>query len=593
MPALKVLSFDGEQPRTSPTMLADNQAQIADNVKLYSRELRYWRGLSHNHATSVTPATIYRLYGSGSPVWLVWDTLVDVAPSPLADISESRVYYTGDGAPKKTTYTMATTGSEPYPATYLNMGVPAPTTAPAVAASGGSGSTETRAYVYTYISTFGTITEESAPSPASGLVDVLTGGTVTVNAFATAPTTGYNITGIRIYRTVTGATTDSYQFVAEIAIATTSYADSLTTAELGEVLGTIGWTEPPDDLEGLIALPNGVLAGFVGNTVYFSEPYYAHAWPLRYAISVPSQIVGLGSFGATVVVATERHPYIINGSTPGAMSSEEQPFVEPCLGRRTITSDEYGVMYASPNGLVSIGYTQRGVITGNLFRRDEWQAINPSLIRAAIYDGKYFGIFPGLSDGKALVMSRDDVPALSYLELNATAVHVDDREARLYVAAAADGDIYQVDADDLHPLNYQWRSKRFVLPTPTSFSALRVDADFDQTTNADIYNQTVAEVEAANAVLWASPLQGAINETVLNTFDVNGSTLINLPPQASSRTVQIVIYGDGVLQAQLQAQSMFPIRIPPFKSRAIEFEVLGNINVRSVSMATTVRELLE
>lgn len=574
-------------------MLAENQAQIADNVKLYSKELRYWRGLSSTHATSITPATIYKLYGPSGSAWLAWETLVDVAASPLADTTTSRIYYTGDGVPKKTSYSMATTGSEPYPASYLNMGVPAPTGAPSVSASGGSGTAESRVYVYTYISTFDGITEESAPSPASSIVNVLPGGTVTVGSFSAAPTTGYNITARRIYRSVSGATTDSYQFVAEIPLATTSYADSLTTAQLGEVLGTIGWTPPPADLSGLISLPNGVLAGFVGNTVYFSEPYYAHAWPTRYALSVAANVVGLGAFGSTVVVATERHPYIINGGIPGAMSVEQQPFIEPCLHRRTIASDEYGVMYASPNGLVSIGYETRGVITNNLFRRDEWQAVNPAVMRAAIYDGKYFGIYPGLTDGKALVLSRGDIPALARLELNATAVHVDDREAKLYIARDTDGDIYQVDADELRPLSYQWRSKRFVMPTPTTFSALRVDADFDQQADASVYNELVADIAAQNAVLWASPLHGAINESQINTYDVNGSTLINVPQLASSRTVQIVIYGDGELVAQLPVSSMFPVRIPPFKARAIEFEILGNINVRSITMATTVRELLE
>lgn len=593
MPALKLYGFDGEQPRTSATALGDNQAQTANNVKLYSKELRYWRGPSLEHTTSITPATIFKLYGTGGPIWLAWEQQVDVARSPLADTTESRIYYTGNGTPKKTNYAMAASGAEPYPATYLELGVPAPTNPPAVSTTGGSGSTETRAYVYTFVSEFGTIVEESAPSPASALVNVLTGGSVTVTTFDSPPVGNYNITKIRIYRTVTGATTDSYQYVTELSVGTTSYIDTLTAAQLGETISTIGWLPPPSDLEGLIALPNGVLAGFVGNTVYFSEPYYAHAWPRAYAISVPSNVVGLGSFGATIVVATERHPYIINGGTPGAMSAEEQPFVEPCVGRRTITSDEFGVMYASPNGLVSIGYAQRGVITNGLFRRDEWQALNPSLIRAAIYDGKYFGIYPGLSAGKALVISRDDVPALSFLELNATAVHVDDQQATLYVAKDTDGDIYQVDADEMHPISYQWKSKRFFLPTPTTFSALRMDADFDQTTDADAYNETVAEIAAENATLWASPLHGAINEAALNTYDVNGSTLINVPPAATSRTVQVVLYGDGELAAQLQVSSLSPLRIPPFKSRDFEVEILGNVNVRSLVIGTTVRELLE
>ena len=47
---------------------------------------------------------------------------------------------------------------------------------------------------------------------------------MTVSGFAAVPAGNYNITGRRIYRTVVGATTVSYLFVAEIPVATASYA---------------------------------------------------------------------------------------------------------------------------------------------------------------------------------------------------------------------------------------------------------------------------------------------------------------------------------------------------------------------------------
>lgn len=585
MPALKVLAFDGLVPRTSPTMLGEAQAQIADNVKLTSQELRAWRGPTFVQGTAITPQTIYKLYGGGSPLWLSWPTEVDVVPGPLADTTESRIYLTGAAAyPQKTNRALAEVG------TYYRMGVPAPTTKPTVVASGGTGSTETRAYVYTHVATFGAVQEESAPSPASDLITVLTGGTVSVSSFAVAPA-GYNITSRRIYRTVTGATTDSYQFVAEIPVATTSYADSLPFAELGEVIATIGWNPPPDDLKGLIALPGGYLAGFVGNTIYFSEPYYPHAWPVRYALSVAFPIKGLAAYGSSIAVMTDKNPYIINGSAPGFLSLEQLPMEEPCLSKSSIASDEQGVIYASPNGLIGIGSGARGNLTRDLFTRDEWQALTPGLMHGAVYGGQYFGIFPNLDDGEALVLNRDDRPALCNIELNATAVHVDAREGKLYYAAAADGDIYLADSDDVRPLTYVWRSKRFVFPQPTSFSVVRMDADFDQLLDPGLYNAIVAEIAAENAVAWASPLLGEINATPMNTHDINGSTMQNLPTLAGARSVQLLVYADGELKVTMDLQSMHPVRLPAFKSRAIEFELSGNIDVRSITFATTVPEL--
>lgn len=675
MPQLKIMGFDGLVPRMSATMLADNQAQIAENVKLYSHELRYWRGEKLSYSPSSTGIqTIWRYYTSDpDPYWLTWTSEVDVVTSPTTDLTDYRIYFTGSGAPKKATKTMVTTGTGDYPRSSINMGVPAPTGAPtntanrtgttvtisiatpgvvtqtahgytngqevqfsttgalptgitagnkyytrnvttdtyelgvtssattSVATSGTQSGVhtayknsglESRVYIYTYVSTFGSVQEESAPSPASSIVNVYTGDSVTVGGFATAPTTGYNITSRRIYRSVSGATADSYQFVAEIPIATTSYTDTKTAAQLGENISTIGWAEPPTDLKGLIVLPTGALAGFSGNTVYFSEPYYPHAWPTAYALTVPHKIVGLGIYATSVVVMTERYPYIISGGIPGVMSVERIPTLEPCVAKSSIVSGEMGVMYASPNGLIAIGPSERGCITNNLFRRDEWQAIYPALIKAALYDGKYVALYTS-SAYESFLLSPDDKPALSKFYPQGNAVHVDSKTGTLFYLKESDNKIYQADADDLNPVYYQWHSKRFVLPQATSFSALKLDGDFSQADLASIYQQQVADIIAYNQALFAAgtPLNGVLNATTLNYYPVDGSAMKVIPPAASSRTAQVKIFGDGVLQTTLTITSFNPVRIPPFKSREIEIEIVGNMNVRSIALATTVPEL--
>lgn len=604
MPAVKITGFDGLIPRASATMLADNQAQQADNVKLYAKELRYWRGPT----LSFTPAnsnlqTIYRHYGASVTYWLTWQNDVNVVQSPTTDTTDYRLYYTGDGVPKKTNETLISTGTGAYPRGWLNMGVPAPTGAPTVTPNAGSGATESRAYVYTYVSTFGTLTEESAPSPATLSSSVYSSG-ATISGFSAAPTSNYNITHIRIYRSVTGASSDTYAFVAQIAVATASYNDTLTSAQLGSSLTTIGWTPPPSDLAGLVALPSGALAGFSGNTVYFSEPYYPHAWPLKYAVNVPFKVIGLGVFGSSVVVMTDRYPHIINGGIPGAMSVERVPILEPCVAKKSIISGVDGVLYASPNGLVSIGYNTRNIITNNLFRRDEWQAYNPTFIQATSYDNKYIALY-STNTTSSFVLSPDDIPALSKLNIQANAVHVDNVTGQLFYCATADGKIYQADADELNPLTYQWKSKRFQLPQPTTFSALRLDADYTQASTAAAYNSLVATIKARNATLFSNPLLGALNTAPLNYsyydsfytsfpyrgITVNGSILTDIPPDASARTVQVQLYGDGTLQTTLNLTSFDTIRVPPFKSRDLEIVIRGTVNVRSLTLATTVPEV--
>ncbi|MEN6304208.1 MAG: hypothetical protein ABFD96_15860, partial [Armatimonadia bacterium] len=110
MTHLVLENFSGLSPRTGPANLAPNQAQKARNLKLQSGELRPWR----KALAAYTPAgsdttTIDRLTNpsTGNSVWLEWQADVNVAPGPVADVSEARVYYTGDGTPKKTNWALA------------------------------------------------------------------------------------------------------------------------------------------------------------------------------------------------------------------------------------------------------------------------------------------------------------------------------------------------------------------------------------------------------------------------------------------------------------------------------------------------------
>jgi hypothetical protein len=678
MPKLEIAGFDGEVPRLSPTMLAENQAQEANNVKLYSRELRYWRGPQLTYSPAMTAISSIHKMPSGN--WLTWQTDVDVVPGVQADDNgDERIYYTGDGVPKKSNRAMATTLA-PYPTAYYDMGVPPPATAvtvtigsakathvldldsnvvandsgsvsatlsisdtlpaatedtftyerigtaitarigsavapymtgsasksptqavvltmPTLTATASSDKShlhsetdiETRAYVFTYVSQFGTLTEESAPSPPSELIDVDQGQTVTITGFEPTPTGLHGIYARRIYRTVTGAETDTYEFVVEIPLATTSYVDALTVARLGEVLPTSGWLPPPPDLAGLVAHPSGALAGFAGNTLYFSEPYYPHAWPRSYALNFPYDVVGLGVFGNTVVVATERYPYVVSGPYPGAMSSERIPIVEPCVAKRSIASDALGVTYASPNGLVIIGSSNAGLGSENLYRRQEWQLENPEDLRAIIHDNKYFGTRIGST---TMVVSRTDIPALSFLDLGASCLYVDGETAKVFFVDAEDDDIYEMDADELRPYNYEWTSKRFALPQGVTFSAMMLDADYDDLSLDDAYNAAVADLQALNAATWATGnLFGALGSNELNEYVVNGSALYDIPELAASRAVQVSIYVDGDLAQSVTPVNSQPYRLKSWRGREIEFKIIGNISVRSLTIATTVPEL--
>lgn len=606
MPFLKLEGFSGISPRTGPALLQPNQAQVAKNVKLQSGELRPWRKPLLTYTPGLTsPQTIYKLNGATASAWLEFASDTDIVPSPVADVSDFRVYYTDGVAPKKTNWNLATTsgtGTKPFPNAAYNMGVPGPAAAPTLSSAGGSGTAETRAYVYTYISTFGAVLEESAPSPAGSVSTFPTGATVTVSAFSTAPTTaaGYNITAIRIYRSVTSATSAQYLYVGTVTVnpatgaASGSFSDTVAAADLGVALPSLYYTPPPAGLHGLIALPNGILAGFVGNQVWFSEPYLPHAWPVAYMMTVGAPIVGLGVFGQTLVVCTTQTPYLLTGSQPGAMSQEKVPLPEPCVSKKSITSDQFGVLYASPNGLVSIAPGTQDVISRALFTRDEWQAYLPSSMVGAIYQNMYIAFYQVGSTKAALILMRGDSPPLVTFDTAAQAVFVEKATANIYIVSPVDNKVYQLDADPVNNLFYEWMSKKFILPEPTNYAVSKAQADWDALDDSVAYNAIVAEITAGNQAIWAAgtPLQSTLNSTTLGSIVLGGSILANIPTIAETQNIQAMIYANGAMVANVAVTSAEPVRLPAGgKEYVYEVRLTGNAPLRKFAMATSIAEL--
>lgn len=141
MASVKLTKFLGEAPKISSELLPDGVAQEAFNVKLYSGDLIPYRTpkLVDNTERSQEAQTLHALRDptTDALVWLSWTTDVDIAVASDSADNAQRFYYTGDGAPKVSDYALATTGSEPYPATngYYDLGLPLPTTTLSVSAA--------------------------------------------------------------------------------------------------------------------------------------------------------------------------------------------------------------------------------------------------------------------------------------------------------------------------------------------------------------------------------------------------------------------------------------------------------------------------
>jgi hypothetical protein len=348
-------------------------------------------------------------------------------------------------------------------------------------------------------------------------------------------------------------------------------------------------------LRGLVSLPNGMLAGFVGNEVWFCEPYLPHAWPSQYMITVDSEIVGLGPYDTSLVVMTKNQPYILTGTSPGSMTQVKLPMRQPCVSKRSIAFDQYGVLYASPNGIVSIGSGSQDVITVPLYTREEWQEVNPSSIIAAIWNNLYVFFYETAAGKQGLIISRGDIPPLASLDFQGNGIYVDKANNDLFAISNTDNNVYQLDADNINRTFYEWKSKQFIMPNPMNYGAIKIKADFGEITDIDAYNALVASITATNQALFTSSggkLQGNLNNTTLNKFVMNGSILTPIPPIATPRSVNAFLYGDGELIWNSGVTSQDALRLPAGKKYyKFEIKLSGNVPVQFVAIASDISEL--
>lgn len=536
MTAITIRSFGGMNPITTAKNLPDNAAQVSTNTYLSKGSIKPWKAGAKllDKTRSGTINSIFR-YGDGqneSLYWFEFNGDVDVQKGPIGSDMWQRVYYTGDGYPKYTLQSLANV-TAPYPTGHYRLGVPAPITAPIGAVSGSptdeNDLEETRVYVYTYVTAYG---EEGVPSQASIGIDMKPGQTVTLTGLASAPTGAYNIATKRIYRSNTGTTGAIYQFVAEIGVSVTTYVDNIANGDLSEENATGNFDMPDQNMIGITGMANGILAGFFDKTLCLSEPFLPHAWPLEYRLSTEHKIVGIGAFGQSLAVLTESYPYVATGVDPESMTLEKLPLQQACVSKRSIVEMGAGVIYASPDGLFSIGANGITSITQSLMTREEWQSYNPSSILGAQYDGRYFAFYDNGTKG-CMVFSFNGVePTFCTLDLHATAAFNDALTDTLYLVV--NNDIVKFNYGTA--LTYTWKSKNFLMQQPQNFGAGQV-----------------------------------ISKSYPITFK---------------------FYADGALKHTQTVGSVAPFRLPSgFLSTEFEFQVEGTGEVEQVSLASSMSEL--
>ena len=474
------------RPSLGADLLAPGEAVLAQDVRLTAGELRPLNGLLAGVSlTATTIKSIYRFGQTLSSITQYWFQAagdVDYVRGPVANDTTERTYFTDGVFPKKTDASIAT-GATPYPSASYAMGLPAPAAAPTVTVTGSPTNSasviETVVFTYTYVSPWG---EEGPPSTASTSVNWQAGQTLNISGMSASPGTGpqgqnYNVNGKRLYRSALGTQSTQYQLVntgATIALATTTYTDTTVTASLGDVLATVGWLEPLYNMTGLCAGPNGMMAGFAGNTLCFSVPGVPSAWPARYQQATNAPIIGIAWFDQTVFVGTSAGVYLFTGADPANMSGGPIATVQAVVSKRSIVAMLGGVIFASSDGLYRIDSNGGPVnLPAGIMTRADWEVYTPSTFSAYESESRYIAFYDNGTTQASLIFSFSPESSFVKSTLYMTAGFRDKKAASLFLTNAA-AVLYQYDKGSA--LTYTWTSGVFHLAGEENAGRASVDA---------------------------------------------------------------------------------------------------------------------
>lgn len=625
--------FSGVAPRIAPRLLPATLAQEALDVKLWSGELRpqYADEVLQYIPNSIK--SIYRYkWKNQNYHWLMWNRDTKVAKGPVYDDENNRIYFMNAGGFFVTDSSLLkdqdyATGTLPVGSWY-HTAIPEPGQSDIWISGGtGSGDIESRSYVYCYVRQWsdGTIDVGKSSGPLKNssdrsryTVDVRPGQVVNMSivdpiAHANGIDTGIN--KIYIYRSeVTSAGQALYSYVdqfdvnlervtnnpAAVWVSNGSYykySDSKPNTSLGEACPSIYWDAPVTGLKGLVSLQNGLFAAYKDSTIYVSDWNAPHAWPYEHTVTIDYPIVGLGSFGNTIVVCTEAAPVLITVTDPTKPTTRAIQENCPCVSAGSIVSTRNGVIFASTNGLVLINSASPTFITEKIITQDEWLPLHPESLQAAFLNNTYYGFFTNPTDKAAGFLFDLDSYTYStvynsivssgmvYTSQPTKIIYNDVEQSQLYVCYPLENkaqySLNSFGTDSRINKSFRWRSKVNVSPQGLfTLSCAQV-------------NFTKLFSLKPELPVWEDRLAGsALGMVYVNKQPVNGWCKTNTT-ELYDKTV-FNYYVDGKLRFTKNIVDSKPFRLPSgFRGETVEIELKSNSHIHSVILASSMGELVE
>ena len=343
---------------------------------------------------------------------------------------------------------------------------------------------------------------------------------------------------------------------------TYNFTDDFDSRTLLDTLTTDEYDAPPDDLQGLTSMQNNILVGFVGNTLYFSEPALPHAWPARYATPVGEDIVALAAIAGSLLVLTKSYPYIVSVTDPASgVSVARIDVLYPCLNAKSVVTMGYGIVWSTNDGLAVYSPSSgAALVTKLLYNNDTWYTdIDPTTVVAEYYGENYFashsqGSFVFEQDTKVGGFFVDTLPIF-------TASWYDTFTGKLYYCSGTLGDVYEWDDLSQPALTMEWKSKVIITKDMLNLGAARVVADYRTVTTTwdsetRLWNNALTNWDNADGItfkLW-------VDKQLIFTTTVNDVDGFRLPTGYRTDTFEIGLESNVRVRAVHLAETMLGLR---------------------------------
>jgi hypothetical protein len=335
------------------------------------------------------------------------------------------------------------------------------------------------------------------------------------------------------------------------------------------------------------------------NTLYFSEPFAPWAWPEDYQIPIDQEIIGIGVYGSTIVVATDGHIYTFSGPHPTSLYKTKLNF-QPCLSQRALVETDEGVMFPSLEGFQHV--TSGGVanITAQMFDPEDWVNLEVETMHGTWYNKAYYGFYKS-SDYQGYILIDTLNGAITTGVAYHWAGHVSLQSGKfktIYSSDIADPTtlfISSWDSDATAYDKYTYKSPLYVLEKPANFKVAQVILDEDFVTDLIAALEESSVLEDLNQTAWdlGDRLRAPFNDFMFNEQSINGDTLFSLSSLGIQEYINFKVFVGGELKFTKQVDNCTMFKLPRgFRHKKWEWSVDGMIPIKRVTIATSTEEIV-